>query len=154
MTNIWEPLVGKWRGEGKGHFPTISDFVYFESLQFEQRDPLTLHYMQKTDKQYADQAVETSHWESGFIRLLEDNSLELINVQSGGRGEVLTGHYAQIESGLQLTFRSQSQINDARMIDTTRIFTLSGNMLTYQMQMHTTAVNGLLPHLDAKLFRV
>ncbi len=152
--NIWTPLLGKWQGEGQGYFPTIEKFIYFETLTFVQRDAMTVHYMQTTEKQYPLQPFETSHWESGFIRMLTDGSLELINAQSGGRGEVLKGSFTQADAELKLTFHSHAQINDPRMVDTTRTFTLQDSTLTYQMEMQTTAVDTLTPHLEAKLIRV
>ncbi len=148
-------LVGTWHGQGKGYFPTIAPFDYREALSFELRDAMTVHYQQVTEKWIAADAVyETSHWESGFIRLLDNNSLELINSQSGGRGEILTGEITIAPDATIFRFTNKQQINDARMVATTRTFSLSGATLIYQMQMHTTAVAQLTPHLEAALQRV
>ena len=42
-------LLGTWKGNGEGHFPTIEPFEFSEELRFERRgeEPL-IHYEQKT----------------------------------------------------------------------------------------------------------
>ncbi len=148
-------LAGEWRGDGKGGYPTIDSFAYREEMTFELRNEDMLYYMQRTEKQMAGQmAWVSSHWESGFIRLLKGNVLELANVQSGGRGEVLVGRLQKIDDTFELDFKSISLFNDTLMVATTRTFVLAGDHLRYEMMMHTTEVDKLLHHLQARLRRV
>jgi hypothetical protein len=147
-------LEGTWRGEGKGGFPTITSFDYIEKVSFERRDENSLFYMQRTEKRVdgQDESV-TSHWESGFIRVLTDSELELANVQSGGRGEVLIGAIARIGRRIKLDFKSISVTNDERMVASARTIEIDGNELHYEMTMHTTRVDELTRHLVADLRR-
>ena len=148
-------LAGEWLGEGEGDYPTIDSFVYREKMTFELRSENMLYYMQRTEKQITGQtAWVTSHWESGFIRLLTGNLLELANVQRGGRGEVLVGKLTKTGDRFELDFKSVTLSNDARMVATARTFVLAGSRLHYEMMMHTTESDKLLRHLQAALRRV
>ena len=62
-------LHGTWRGRGAGDYPTIDAFKYEETLRFEfdSRYPM-IHYEQRT---FLMPSGEASHWESGFIRVVE-----------------------------------------------------------------------------------
>jgi hypothetical protein len=80
---VLDRLEGTWRGDGSGYFPTVEAFDHRETLTFERRDETTIFYEQRTEKRLRGQtAFLTSHWESGFLRALESESLELINTQS------------------------------------------------------------------------
>jgi THAP domain-containing protein 4 len=148
-------LEGSWQGEGQGFFPTIDSFAYRETLTFERPNEATLSYTQRTQRQRGGVGpFVNSHWESGFVQAKETGVLELANVQSGGRGEVLRGHIERDGELLRLVFKSASLSNDARMVATARTFTLEGDVLRYEMGMHTTGVAELLPHVTAVLQRV
>ena len=151
-TQLFALLLGEWQGHGKGEFPTIDSFEYRERLRFEHRDALTIFYDQRTDQRVpmTDQ-YETSHWESGFIRVLETGQLEMTNAQSGGRSEVLIGDVTMIDNAYQLQLASTHQTNDGRMIHTTRQFSVTPEQLTYKMGMHTTSVDRVIHHLEATL---
>jgi len=95
-----------------------------------------------------------SNWENGFIAIQENGEMELVNAQSGGRGEVLTGHIEVIGSTIRLNFNSKTLMNDARMLSTRRRFELDGDKLRYEMEMRTTKVDKLTRHLAIQLERV
>ena len=75
-------LEGNWTGEGRGEFPGVTSFDFRENLAYEQR----------TQKHY-DGGTEylPPHWESGFLSILEDSGLQIVNIQIGGRSEILLG---------------------------------------------------------------
>lgn len=147
-------LEGTWTGEGRGEYPTITSFEYRESLTFTRRDENTLAYEQRTQKRYDGKAEYlVSHWENGFIRLLESGELELVNAQSGGRGEVLIGAIETRGGLTHIRFASKVVVNDPRMVATVRTFEMDGNTLRYEMEMQTTAVERSLTHLKAELRR-
>ena len=84
-------LEGSWRGGGKGDYPTIEAFEYEETLRFELDSSYPMiHYEQRT---LLLPAREPSHWESGFIRPMEDGTIEVSNSQDSGRVEVLRGRF-------------------------------------------------------------
>jgi THAP domain-containing protein 4 len=78
-------LLGRWTGNGNGKFPTIASFNYRETLTFS-IDGLNdlIHYEQKTWLTHND---EPSHWESGFIKPVENEEtiFEISNSQDSGR---------------------------------------------------------------------
>ncbi|MCI0553183.1 MAG: FABP family protein, partial [Anaerolineae bacterium] len=94
-----------------------------------------------------------SHWESGFIRLLPDGQVELLNSQSNGRQERLVGSLEQTATGLILRLESAAILNDPRMSKTSRTITLDGDSLHYTLSMGTTAVPGPAHHVEATLKR-
>ena len=147
-------LAGSWRGSGEGNYPTIERFEYDEILQFE-FDPAypLIHYEQRTRLRDG----EASHWESGFLRWLEDGSIEISNAQDGGRVEVLRGALmpGEADGHFTLELRSDTFGNDPRLVETRRTIVFSGDRLVYRMEMstHTTDTPRLLQHLEATLMR-
>jgi hypothetical protein len=147
-------LVGEWSGEGRGEFPTVEPFEYLETLTFAGDHRPFLHYEEKTKRRNAGQAdYIPSHWESGFLRLLPDGQVELINTQGSGRLERLTGSLEGTETGLILRLQSTAFLNDPRILETSRTITLDGNSLDYTQNMYTTAVSGPAHHVRATLHR-
>jgi len=154
-SEIFRLLEGIWQGDGRGGYPTIDSFYYREEMVFTRRDKSTLAYSQRTEKRMDGQSeFVPSHWEKGFVRILENEELELVNAQSGGRGEVLTGHIETLNSMVRLHFVSKALMNDSRMLSTARTFELEGDQLRYDMEMSTTKVNLLTQHLVITLERV
>jgi len=151
---VFVQMEGTWQGVGRGGYPTVDSFDYREVLRFTRKDESTLAYEQRTEKRMnsSDEFV-TSHWENGFISILENGALELVNAQSGGRGEVLAGTIEILDSMIRLHFVSQALTNDARMVSTARTFELEDNQLRYEMQMSTTKVTDLTRHLLISLER-
>ncbi len=150
-------LVGKWRGTGRGEFPTIQPFRYEEELTIQGNGVDTyLFYEQRTWR--LDQRGEPSaplHWETGFMRALPEG-VEIANAQNGHRVEVLQGAIddAALRRGvLQMALTSTLLGNDPRMVRTRREFYVQGDRLKYQVAMATTKVPALHPHLEATLER-
>ena len=151
---VLDLLEGTWKGEGRGYFPTVTSFDYRETLVFTRRDEKTLAYEQRTQKRYNGQTEYLeSHWESGFISILENDELQLVNIQIGGRSEILIGTIETLDSLIRIHFVSKTLSNDPRMISTARTFELEGDTLRYEMEMQTTKVNQSTPHLKIILQR-
>jgi hypothetical protein len=147
-------LIGEWSGSGRGEFPTVEPFEYLETLIFAGDHRPFLHYEERTKRRSAGQAdYVPSHWESGFLRLLPDGEVELINTQGSGRLERLTGSLEGTETGLILRLQSTAFLNDPRMVETSRTITVDGNKLHYTQNMYTTAVPGPAHHVEATLNR-
>ncbi len=146
-------LESTWTGEGRGEFPAITSFAYRETLTFTRRNDDCLEYEQKTQKLYDGHTEYVpSHAETGSIHLLENGNLELVSTQAG-RNEVLIGSIEQINSGFRIHFVSSLITNDPRMISSARTFELESDTLRYEMGMHTTKVESLMPHLKMTLHR-
>jgi hypothetical protein len=154
-----EGLVGTWRGEGSGRFPTIAPFDYREECVFSRNEcePL-IHFEQKTWVRSTDETNGTPlHWESGFMRATEDGGVEISNAQNGGRVEVLRGtidEAAHLEGIVLLQLESVLFGNDPRLIQTTRRYELHSDILIYSIEMATNKVPNRQQHLAAKLARV
>jgi hypothetical protein len=84
-----------------------------------------------------------SHWENGFLSVLENGDLQLVNIQVGGRNEVLVGTVETIDNMVRIHFVSKALNNDPRMVSSARVFELEGDILRYEMEMQTTKVNQL-----------
>ncbi len=155
MIDLLGLLVGKWEGKGFGQYPTIASFEYLETLRFTLHEarPL-LGYVQNTrrfDGEVGDYVP--SHWETGYLRWLEGNWVDMANAQIGGRVEVMEGTIEGTAAGLILQLQSTHFANDERMADATRTFTLEGDTLRYSMHMKTTKVPHLAMHVEATLQR-
>lgn len=148
-------LAGTWKGEGRGEFPTVTSFDYRETLTFTRRNEKILSYEQRTQKHYDGQTEYLeSHWENGFLRILENGDLELVNTQSSGRGEALVGQIETVEPFVRLRFASKAFMNDTRMVSSARTFELEGDTLRYEMEMQTTQVNQSTHHVKITLQRI
>jgi hypothetical protein len=151
-------LLGVWTGQGKGIFPTIDSFDYFETLRI-QRDPTTLFLTYEQSAELIDpegRAIRKSHWEAGVLKPMEDGSVELACVQGSGRVEVLRGKLlikASLPETIILRFKSTLIGNDEKVKSTTREWILTGDHLKYVLKMATTRVEKLSLHLEADLFK-
>jgi len=146
-------LEGTWTGEGRGGYPTIKSFDYREALTFTRYDEKTLAYEQRTEKRYDGQTEWLiSHWQNGFIRILENGKLDLMNVQIG-RTEVLIGSIESQDNTFRIHFVSKEITGDPRMVSSARRFELDGDTLRYEMEMQTTAIERSKTHLKAELRR-
>jgi hypothetical protein len=147
-------LEGTWKGQGRGQFPGVPSFDFRETLIFTRRDEKTLAYEQRTQKLYDGQTEYLqSHWENGFISILENDDLQLVNIQIGGRNEVLVGTIEPLDPLIRIHFASQALNNDPRMVSSARTFELQGDTLRYEMEMQTTKVNQSTPHVKIALQR-
>jgi len=154
-SQLFALLEGTWEGEGRGGYPTINSFDYRETLIFTRRDEKSLAYDQRAQKRYDGQTEYLiSHWENGFIRILENDELELVNIQSGGRSEVLVGTIETLDTLIRIHFASKALTNDQRVVSSARTFELEGGTLRYEMEMQTTEVNRLTPHLKITLHSI
>jgi hypothetical protein len=78
----------------------------------------------------------------------------MVNIQIGGRNEILIGTIESLDSMFRIHFVSKTLNNDPRMISSARTLELEGNTLRYEMEMHTTKVAQSTPHLKIALQRV
>ena len=155
MRDLLGKLAGEWIGKGAGQYPTIASFEYLETLRFtlEEMRPL-LHYVQETRRFNSEGGdYVPSHWETGYLRWLEDDRVEWANAQIGGRVEVMAGTVEETAAGLVLRLRSTHFANDPRMAEATRTITVEGDTLHYSMHMQTTKVPHLEMHVEATLQR-
>lgn len=149
-------LIGIWKGDGIGSFPTIESFRFRDELEFEFiNEEGVIHYKQKT---WIKGEVSTpSHWESGFIRINENGVIEISNSQNGGRVEVLAGNIIESDRDrkrLEINFKSIFLGNDPRLVNTSRNIIVENDVLGYSIHMSTKTVQTANCHIEAALTRI
>jgi hypothetical protein len=141
-------LVGNWRGEGKGEYPTIDPFTYEEEDRFWHDGRSFLFYAQRTWNPASEAPM---HSESGFWRPREDGAIEVVLAHGFGLAEIQEGQvYGQ---RLELRSRSLSSTSTAKTIrEVTRSYEVVDDELTYAVAM-AHEDTPLTHHLGAELRR-
>ncbi len=96
------PLLGTWRGGGRGDYPTIEAFDYTEEVTIGHAGKPFLAYSQRTKS--ADGSP--LHAECGYWRPDGDRGLEMLVVHPSGIGEMLVGEVTETHYGLLLVLRA------------------------------------------------
>lgn len=124
-------LLGTWRGEGAGHYPTIEDFTYSEESSWAHDGRPFLFYRQRT---WNLATGAPSHSETGFWRPKEDRRIEMILAHNNGVIEVQHG---TIEgSRISVASTELASAPTAMTIGgLARVFTVEGNTLRYELAM-------------------
>ena len=149
MTADLDALVGTWRGQGGGEYPTITSFTYTEEINIGAvPGKPRFSYLSRT--RGAD--GEPLHSESGFLRFAgSDNGVELVLAHGFGAVEVAEG---TMEGGrLDLVSTAFARTSSAKVIEaTTRLYELDGDTLSYDIAMAAVGLP-LTHHLKAVLHR-
>ncbi|HUG86782.1 MAG TPA: FABP family protein [Euzebya sp.] len=143
-------LLGTWRGDGKGAYPTIQPFAYTEEVVIEAMPKPVLRYTQRT----ADAATgEPRHAEVGYLRL-PGRVPEMVIAQPTG---IVECHAGTLE-GQHLVLRSTSvgltpsaAVHDVTEVE--RVIEVEGDVLRYTLAMAAVG-QPLQIHLTAQLVRV
>lgn len=143
-----EFLLGRWRGSGRGEYPTIDSFTYREEVEFTHAGKPFLVYHQRT----WDQAGAPLHTEVGYLRPIGTDTAELVIAQPTGVTEIHTGDVAG--TSLRLTAAQIGLSPTAKSVTAvTRQLEVAGNELTYRLEMAAVGQE-LQLHLEATLRRV
>jgi len=145
-------LVGTWRGEGEGAYPTIAPFRYREEIVLAHDGRPVLAYRQRTWRLDADVPM---HVESGYLRGPVDGRVELIVAQPTGIAEVASMALRE-ESGVLVLDGARAALQRTAsakdVVDVRRRFTLEGDALHYDLWM-SYAGHEDTHHLRAVLHR-
>ncbi len=158
------PLLGTWRGGGRGDYPTIEPFEYTEEVTIGHVGKPFLAYGQRT--RGADGAP--LHAESGYLRPAGEAGLELLVVHPSGIAEVLVGEVTETHFGLLVTLRAGADALSgwagpegsrvvlaptAKRVDATeRRISVDGDTMRYEVHMAAVGEPMTL-HLEATLRR-
>lgn len=143
------PLLGTWRGEGHGEYPTISPFSYGEEVRFTHVGKPYLAYRQRTWTLATGAAL---HAESGYWRPTGPDTLEVTMSHPFGATEILVGTVR--DGALRLASHAVVSAPTAKRIDATeRDIDVEGELLRYAVRM-AAAGQPLTHHLAAELRRV
>lgn len=142
-------LIGTWKGEGKGYYPTIADFSYTEELTFADIGKPFLHYAQRT---WAPDGRRL-HVETGYLRMPTASTVEFVLAQPTGQAELAEG---RILAGDDVEIEVHGRIMNsgtAKQVDaTTRRYRLSGDVLLTSFDMAAVG-QPMTRHLDSRLTR-
>ena len=138
-------LLGVWRGEGKGAYPTIEPFRFGEEIRFDHVGEPYLVYEQSS---WLLEDGDPLHLERGFLRLRGDR-VEIALAHPLGLAEIseglLEGTTFAVETGAVARTATGSPVTGVR-----RRYRVEGDRLTYELDMELTAVP-MTRHLEAEL---
>lgn len=144
-------LIGTWRGEGSGEYPTIDSFQYTEEVTFTDVGKPFLHYLQRTWSP----AGAPMHTETGYLRVLAGNAVEFVLAQPTGQTELAQGPLESATDGFTCSLRSQI-VNSAsaKQVDTTeRHLELAGDTLSLRFAMAAVGLP-MTHHLSSVLRKI
>jgi len=143
-------LIGTWRGDGTGRYPTIDSFQYTEELTFTDVGKPFLHYVQRTWSP----AGVPMHTETGYFRVAEGAAVEFALAQPTGQAELAEGALIATVDGFTCTLESRIvNSTSAKQVDATeRHLELVGDVLTTRFAMAAVGVP-MTHHLASKLHR-
>jgi hypothetical protein len=147
-------LLGTWRGEGRGDYPTIEPFAYREEIELWHVGKPFLAYRQRTVDAGTDQPLhaEMGYWRPGAAA----TGVELVLAHPSGITEVYIGGVDTEDGTRRISLRttSVSATPTAKRVDElVRELRVAGDTLTYDV--HMAAVGQpLTHHLSATLSRV
>jgi THAP4-like, heme-binding beta-barrel domain len=126
-----EFLLGVWRGEGEGQYPTIRPFRYREEIRFSHNGKPFLIYAQRTE------AIDTGqpmHGEAGYMRLVGDGRVEFVIAQPIGYAEISLGRVDGQRVDVECT--SVGRTPTAKPVTSiSRSLWLEGGILRYELKM-------------------
>lgn len=141
-------LLGTWRGEGSGSYPTIEPFGYVEEITFVHAGKPWLLYAQRTRHAVEDRPL---HAETGYWRPVGDGRIEVVMAYPTGHVEVAAG----MVDGTTVEVRTatiDATPTAKRVDEVTRRITVAGDVLRYELAMAAVGLP-LTPHLTATLRR-
>ena len=145
------PLLGTWRGPGRGSYPTIDDFAYTEELVFGHVGKPFLSMMQRSRDLSTDQPL---HAEAGYLRALPDGAVELTVAQPSGIVEVDVGSVTETSDGLVVELESAEVglTPSAKSVTAVRRrLCLSGATLVSELWMAAVGEADLIHHVRSEL---
>ena len=141
-------LLGTWRGEGQGQYPTIEPFRYREEIRFSHNGKPFLIYTQRTE------AIDTGlpmHGEAGYLRLVGEGRVEFVIAQPIGFAEISLGRVDGQRVDVECASVGRTP-TAKRVSSISRSLWLDGDTLRYELKMGMEGVP-LARHLVANLQR-
>jgi hypothetical protein len=152
------PYLGRWRGRGRGGYPTIDDFDYAQELRFSHDGRPFLAYESRAwllDEQ--SRPVRPAGRESGWWRPVvagdgrPTGELEVLITTPTGIMEL---HVGRVD-GLQVEFATDAVMRTATAKEVTagrRLYGIVDGALLYAQELAAVG-HSLTPHLSARLTR-
>ena len=148
-------LIGTWRGEGVGGYPTIdADFRFGEEMTFACPGKPLLTF---TSKSWAVDDGRPLSLQTGFWRPTSPTEVEVVLAVASGLVEVFYGQLVDGPSGVHVEMETDVIVHTATAKEVTkdrRMFAERGGQLMYAQDMAAVGETRLHPHLSAALDRV
>lgn len=144
-------LLGTWRGDGAGEYPTIEDFSYTDEIVFTDVGKPFLHYVQRSWSP----AGAPMHTETGYLRIPGPGTAEFILAQPMGQTELAEGTLTSGPDTLVLEFEARvANSASAKEVESTRRrYELTAGVLTTTFAMAAVG-QPMTHHLRSELRRV
>lgn len=146
-------MLGSWRGNGHGEYPSIERFQFGQELIFQQDGRPFLHYLARSwIVDDGGNKVRDAAQETGFIRARPEGRLEMVLAHNTGLSEIW---YGEAEGG-KVEFRTAGVGYTETAKEVTGGHRLYGNVDGDLLYAYDMAAMGqeLQPHLWARLQRV
>ena len=147
-------LLGTWRGNGHGDYPTIDSFQFGQELIFTHDGRPFFHYMARAwivDE--AGEFVRDAAMETGFLRCPEDGALEFLLAHNTGFVEI---YYGSAEIGtprMELSTDAVVRTHTAKeYVAGSRMYGMVEGDLLWAFDMAAMG-QALQPHLWGRLVR-
>ena len=142
-------LLGTWRGDGKGEYPTIESFAYGEEVRFWHVGKPFLAYSQRT---WALDDERPLHSEMGYWRPQSNGGVELVLAHPFGITEIEIGAVTgrRVELMTQTIGRTPTAKEISRVERSIRV---ADDVLVYDLRMAAVGLP-VSHHLHAELRRV
>ena len=142
-------LLGTWRGDGAGFYPTIESFAYVEEISFVHVGKPWLLYTQRTRHATEDRPL---HAETGYWRPVGDGDRRGGDGVSDGPRRGGLGHRARPRHRDRHRHAWRPRPTAKRIDQLVRRITVDGDELRYTLAMAAVG-EPLTPHLEATLHR-
>ena len=143
-------LVGTWRGDGTGCYPTITDFSYTDEITFTDTGKPFVHFVQRTWIE-----GQPRHTETGYWRAPTADAVEVVIALPTGQAERGSGTCQTDVDGI-LVIETDSSVQNtptAKQVDRiVRRLRVDGDHLHYEVSMEAVG-QGLALHLSSDLTR-
>ena len=144
-------LLGTWRGDAAGSYPTIEDFSYTDEVVFTDVGKPFLHYLQRS----WGPTGAPMHTETGYLRLPAPGTAEFVLAQPMGQTELCEGTVT-VEGHvvvLQMESRVLNSATAKHVVSTRRRYELAGDRLVPTFAMAAVG-RPMTHHLRSELRRV
>jgi len=150
----FEFLLGTWRGEGVGGYPTLeADFQYGEEITFACYGKPVIEFHSESWSLDDERPLAR---QAGFWRPVGDERLEVVLSIAAGLVEVFYGGLVNGPAGVHVELTSDviAHTETAKQVQADkRLYAVRGGKLMYAMEM-AAVEQQLQPHLSAALDRV
>ncbi|MEL4359106.1 MULTISPECIES: FABP family protein [unclassified Luteococcus] len=142
------PLIGTWKGEGHGAYPTITAFDYVEEITFADVGKPFLVYHQRTWNTQG----KPMHVEMGYLRAPGPGQVEITMALPTGQTEIGAGTLEPDPFTLLIDCRVDSTPSAKPVIASRRELRIQGAQLVTGYAMAAMGLD-LQPHLASRLTR-